>query len=252
LYLSGDGSDPTTASIGHKDASVAKATGRLIVRGYAELIEWLQTCLGTCRAPNVQYFIEGFIKHIRVEFMGITDEANAEELARALIRSDDFLEAALAIYQSEVPLKTALLAKVVEQVRQSSEFFVARADIGPLKDSGLLLSFAEETNLSFGIQFDAKNFGYLFYGAESRNGKALRPAVKKALQEAIGSTAQTPWWPVWKRVGPNDRFFPLKQQVDTSFWLAANNGQLADMLLTFVDRMHDALASEGVLDLAAG
>lgn len=252
LYLSGDGSDPSDTSINSEQAAAAKAAGTLIVRGYAELCDWLEACLSVSRAPSVDALIESFIKHIRVEFMGISETAQAADLPRTLVASTELLEGALAIYETEVPLKTLLLTKTVEQVRLKTKHYISRADIGPLKDSGLLLSFTENSNLSFGIQFDAKNFGYLFYGVESKNGRALKPAVKRSLQNAIGSNAQTPWWPVWKRVGPNDRFFPLQQQVDASFWLAAHNGALAEMIVTFADRIYEALSNDGVLDSVAG
>lgn len=65
---------------------------------------------------------------------------------------------------------------------------------------------------------------------------------------APAARSGTHCWPVWKNVGPNDRYFPVARRADRDFWLSAYDGRLAKMLVRFVEDAKAALNAAGLLE----
>ncbi|HEX2764872.1 MAG TPA: hypothetical protein VHM92_13655 [Allosphingosinicella sp.] len=56
--------------------------------------------------------IEGFVKHIRREFMGVEDIHGASDLADAICENERMVEAALAIFEAEEPIRALIIRRL--------------------------------------------------------------------------------------------------------------------------------------------
>jgi hypothetical protein len=252
LYLSGSGEGPSASSLKPELAAKEIECGRLVVRGYPALITWLESCLCRCRAPSVSVAIEGLAKHIRSEFMGVEDIHGASDLAEAVCENERMVEAALAIFEAEEPIRALIIDRFYRTIREETAlrhgWHVIRSDIGPERHTAVLIGFAPQATIGFGFQFDQSRYGWLFYGVASEDGRPLPARAKSTLKSFMGSESGTHYWPVWKNVGPNDRYFPLARRADRDFWLSAYDGRLAKMLVRFVEDAEAALKAAGLLD----
>lgn len=252
LYLSGSGDGPSETSIAARRAEAEIGRGTLVVRGYPALVSWLESCLSMSRAPSVSVTIEGLAKHVRKEFMGVGDIHEASDLAQAVCENTGMVDAARALLEAERSIRARIVERfdgaVRDKIAGRKGWHVVRSDLGPERHSGFLIWFAADSTIGFGFQFDQARYGWLFYGVASENGRALPPGTKAALKAFMNSQSGTEYWPVWKSVGPNDRYFPLARQADREFWLAAYDGRLADMLVRFVEEAEAALAGAGLME----
>lgn len=180
---------------------------------------------------------------------------NAErfgDLAGQIAQSPKMIEAAFAIFVVEAPLMQRLLAGVVRRVRDAicdrTGWHMAQANIGAGKHSGLLVGLATDATVGIGIQFDYARHGYLLCRVAGEEGRPLPTGVKPVIQALMESEASTKYWPVWKRVGPNDRHFPLSQQTDREFWISARDSRLAGVVIRFVGEVEAALRRADLLD----
>lgn len=252
VYLSGTGDGPSEASISTEKAGKASEAGNLIVRSYASLIPWLEDCQAVNRAANVGLVIDGLTDHIRRDFMGVNDMTEATDLVQTVCTSQDMLEAALALLEADQPIRAHIVERFVQsidaEVARHDGWHVVRSDLGPERYTGVLIGFSPESPIGFGFQFDRGRFGNFFYGASSKDERPFPADVKETIEALIGSQGATDAWPAWKWVGPNDPYFPLAQQADREFWLAAYDGRLLAMLVRFVEEVESALQGAGLLD----
>jgi hypothetical protein len=252
LYVSGSGDGPSALSIDEERAETEIARGTLIVRGYSALIPWLDVCVSVCRAPSVAVAVEGLIGHIREEFIGVSDVYEALDLATAVCADPAMLDATLALLEAEQPIRGRILARFQQTVRDRiadrNHWHVIRSDFGPERHSAFLIGFAPATEVGFGFQFDKPRYSSLFYGVASEQGRPIPARPKTALKRFLESASGTDYWPVWKSVGPNDRYFTLARHADREFWLAAYDGRLAEMLISFVADAEAALRRAGLWD----
>ncbi|MES3081181.1 PD-(D/E)XK nuclease family protein [Sphingomonas faeni] len=251
VYLSGTGSAPSDESIGADEFGAAVAVGTLRVRGYAAIADWMDVCAPRCVAPTVSAMLAGIKSYVLKEFSGVTDQGEVEEIGNALLSSRERLEAGLALLEAETSIKERLLAtfvlKVEELVRGRRGWRVRRSDIGSSNNSGLVIGLTPDATVGFGIQFDKSGHRFLFYGVNSVDGRALPRGAKRVIQELVGVKTGTAAWPVWKQVGPNDKFFPMPKATGREFWLGLNDGSVARMLVSYVEEVERTLRGAKLL-----
>lgn len=244
VYLSGAGGGPSEVSITEQEASLAEEAGRLSVRSYADLTAWLELSARSCRAPSVSALIRGLAAFVQKEIVGVTNRSEAAALADTILSNPGRLNAALALFEAQAATREKLIARLVadveERVSKKKGWNIARSDIGAKIHTGLLIGLPS-TKARFGIQFDQNGYRYLFYGAQVDGGGKLEPRVRKAVDGCLGPGKSTEYWPWWRQVSANDRFFPIAPSLDREFWLMANDGRLASMLVEFVEAIESAI-----------
>lgn len=245
VYLSGRGSAPSDESIGADEFGAAVAAGTLRVRGYAAIADWMDACASRCVAPTVSAMLAGIKSYALKEFSGVTDLAEVEDIRNAVLSSRERLEAGLALMEAEASIKEMLLAALVAEVEQLVRtrrgWRVRRSDIGSSNKSGLVIGLTPDATVGFGLQFDKSGHRVLFYGVNSMDGRPLPRGAKKVMQELIGVKNGTAAWPVWKQVGPNDKFFPMPKATGREFWLGLSDGSVARMLVGYVEEVERTL-----------
>lgn len=240
VYLSGYGVGPSEFSIAEVEAQKHTASGRLKVAGYLDLLPWVAACLASCRAPLVAVMLEGLGRYIQKEFGGVSDTEQSTDLAASIVQSQASLEAALALFEAEAALRRQVISKFIDQVKKEADargWHIIRSDMSDGADTGIVVGFNAGAAMGFGLQFDARGYRNLFYGFASDEQQEPPKAVVEAIQGLTGSKDQTEWWPCWKWVNPNDRFFPLASHVDSKFWLMANDGRLCEMFFAYLDEV---------------
>lgn len=251
VYLSGKGDGPSESSITEAEAEQASANGKLRVVGYPQLVDWLRECLASCRAPMVALMLEGLERHIQKEFVGVSDSDQATDLATSVLQSQETLAAALTLFETEPLVRKQLISKLVAQVEVEANargWHIIRADMDNTKDSAIVVGTTEGAEIGLGVQFDGNGYRNLFYGLASEDGRSISQSALYAIQGILGSKDGTEWWPCWKWVNPNDRFFPIARQVDSEFWLTVNDGRFSKMLFSFLDEANISLEAAGVMD----
>ena len=250
VYLSGSGDGPTTASIEPARASREVEDGTLVMTGYPALIEWLEMCMSASRAPAVSAMLEGLVRHIGKRFMGTGDVQEQSDLIDLVVRARDALESALAIVEAGDAIRARLLESVLASVTDAAHsrgWHVARSDLGPVRYSAITIRFAARSSLGFGLAADKASYGCFYYGLNSVDGVRLPAGLKGAMKGLLGAPKSTKAWPAWKLVGPNDRYFPLAVNADRAFWLAAQDGSLAAMVIDFADAVEKRLRADRLL-----
>lgn len=251
VYLSGSGRAPSDKSVGEDEFGAAVAAGTLRVQGYAAIADWMNACMPRCAAPSVSAMLDGIKKHVLREFAGVTDIKQAEQVADRVVGSEDMLDSALALLEAGPLIKERLIAILIKQVedliRMKRGWSICRSDLGPTNNSGLIIGLTRATSVGFGIQFDRSDYQWLFYGVNSVDGRPLPRGVKKSIQCLVGTTNGTQMWPVWKQVGPNDKFFPMSKTIGREFWMGLRDGSVARMLVDFVEEVERALSRDKLL-----
>jgi hypothetical protein len=251
LYLSGTGSDPSSSSIRPDMLARETEAGTLKVRGYGDLIAWFNACDAVCRAPPVNMMLQGLVKYVRQEFEGLSNIEEATKIAAEVCGSPTKLDAALSLFEAEALVRAAVLERLVDMVKKEVSnrrgWRILGSDLGPTKHSNLVIGLSPDATIGFGVQFAQANHRWLFFGATSLDNRTLPRGVKTAIQALVGSKSGDTSWPVWKRVGPNDRFFPLNQQTDRGFWLAAHDGRLATMIVDYAGEVERVLRDAKLL-----
>lgn len=256
IYLSGSGGGPSEQSIRRDEMAQATLAGTLQLRTFAELPDWLSVCEQRCRAPSVSHMLQGTSKFITREYAGVSDIMEAEEIAKTARSSSDRLEAALATIEAEATIKGAIIADLVSGVKQGAShrrgWGLVRHDLGPTRWSALAVRLSAKGTIGFGVCFDMTDHRWLFYGVTSLDGRPLPRGAKPLLQNLIGSKSSSGTWPVWKQVGPNDRFFPMPKEVGREFWHAAQDGLMARMIIDFAVEAEAALKGAKLLTAVRG
>lgn len=244
IYLSSNGDGPSETSLSTDLVVSEQGAGRLRIRSYPDLISWLEICAGSCRAPSVATLVRGFATYIEREFKGVGNKEEAEHLAETIASNPERLNAALALFEAQDATRERLIARFVAdvsaRVSDRAGWTLARADLGSSANSGVLVGLPG-VKARFGIQFDQSAYRYLFYGVEVPGGGRVEPKVKAVIQAHLGKGGVTEWWPFWRKVQPNDRYFPIDPSLDREFWLMLSDGRLAGMVMAFVDEIEERL-----------
>jgi hypothetical protein len=250
VYLSGFGGGPSAASIEPARLDREVKERALVLTDYPRLIEWLQLCMECSRAPAVTVMLEGLVRHIGKRFMGTGDVREQSDLIDLVVRDSDTLEPALAIIEAGALIRTRLIEGVIASVAEAARrrgWHIGRADLGPNRHTAITVRFGSRSSLGFGLGADTASYGCLYYGLNSVNEIRLPAGLRAAMKSLLGSPKSTKAWPAWKMVGPNDRYFPLPVNADRTFWLAAQNGSLASMVVDFMNAVEKQLRSDKLL-----
>lgn len=253
LYLSGSGEGPSGKSIDQIEREREEVCGRLVTRGYSALIPWLSACRAVCRASSVHTMIDGLRAHVEKEFMGIANTKLAKELAERIVESRDTLEPALALFEARMPTYAALIKQLTDRVTEMSlihGWSVTTADLSEARWGKLVIGFAEEAPVSFGIEFDRSAFRGLRYGMRSKDAHEIASELREAVEEVVGRAHLSPWWPVHRFVSPNDSFFPFSGDADSHFWLAVQSDDVAERIIEYVAKVERHLDEKGLLPMA--
>lgn len=250
VYLSGSGDGPTAASIEPARASREVEAGNLVLTSYPALIEWLEACMPASRAPAVSAMLEGLVRHIGKRFMGTDDVQEQSDLIKLVVRDRDALEPALAIVEAGDAIRARLIEGVVASVTAEARrrgWHVGRSDLGPVKYSAMTIRFGAKSSLGFGLAASTASYGWFYYGLNSVDGVRLPAGLKGAMKGLLGAPKSAKAWPAWKLVGPNDRYFPFATHAARAFWLAAQDGSLAAMVIDFADAVEKRLRADRLL-----
>ena len=88
---------------------------------FSELIPWLNACKLECQNHSVIEFINHFIKFIQMQFMGVEDVSENEEILKLMRSSSDNIESAIKISSNIFEMKIRLIQKLFENLTSLNE-----------------------------------------------------------------------------------------------------------------------------------
>lgn len=117
IYLSGDDSDPSVASLPEETCLDLSKNGLYQKINFGHIVRWLENCETLCQSDHVRHFLRDFIAYCKNEFLGESDMIDAKVITNVCIENDTNLELALAVGQQVVAIKRKLLQNLIETLR---------------------------------------------------------------------------------------------------------------------------------------
>jgi hypothetical protein len=255
LYLSGDGSPPSERSISVAAQAARQSRGELLVKGYPELLPWLETCKGLCRADRVAVFLDEFIRYTRKRFEGVRDMSDRRPIVDAATGSPKDVGAAMEVIFAARDIRRRLLTSLADQVRQacaaSHPEWRVTSNIEDSKWPALLIDYPDVARHQFGLVFETPTgrLNACYWGLRSKSEDAVADVIlhAKIAQALSGGAAPTKRWP-WSKWADARSEIGAEVDWETSSrpWTMIASGELAQRVVEAGERLHLALAAGGL------
>jgi hypothetical protein len=253
LYLTRDGSRPSTNSIAESDCETAIQSQHLIMLSYATVAEWLAVCARRCEADRVSWFLKTLQRHVEQSLVGRRSNAGEEQVIMDTVfdRSNPgHLSSALEIIQSRDAIRKELRKRLMLAVKaRLPDGWSIYRDLTVHPDLGLKMPgsagwhFCVEpqrkgiSDWCYGIKFDAEDVGEKERRRIVQLGKALRTVLPGVGQESD-------WWPYWRwfrGLGEHEPKEYADWELSVQPWIDMDNGKMADHFVSLAERIYAVL-----------
>lgn len=255
LYISGDGSDPSDASIGTDEKSAAISDRRLVIITYMMLMPWLLECRAICRADRVTYFLSEFLRFIKKNFAGVRDVSERQEVIRQITSTPEALTAALQIVAAGEDLKQHMLGVLNKQLAKEASIrqWQYTSHLNE-RTPRFCISFRASESYCFCLEASTSSFRDTYYGitvtqAETEEGKRLIQRVGDLLTSRFGRGRQGGPWAWWRYASAlidEGNILPLEKDwsANEAPWLQIMNGELAQIIIIAAQKMEAVLHAD--------
>jgi hypothetical protein len=120
LYLTRDGSRPSTNSIAKSECETAIQSQHLIMLSYAAVAEWLAVCASRCESERVRWFLKSLQRHVEQSLVGRRSNAGEEQVIMDTVFdrwNPGHLGSALEIIQSRDGIRKELKKRLMLAVK---------------------------------------------------------------------------------------------------------------------------------------
>lgn len=268
LYLSGNGEGPSECSIDAETCEKLHRERRLIVRGYKDLLPWLNRCMAVCEAERVRWFLLEFKTYIQAEFLGVGgDMQEEEEIVGLTLKSTDNLIAALKVSAQVDNVKAKLLGMYRQQLERlfEEEKWTLRnwtLDKGG-QYKGFNIYFLDQQRYFLRFEFNSSHMSILYTGIskdeelvtendDENDGKIKKLLDKKLVLEVPGRSGKSNnYWPWYIEMSAFDPAL-VDWQSNVEPWLHILEGKLAEETLSIAQKFHDVFSENNSLNLLTG
>jgi hypothetical protein len=256
VYLKYDGSDPSAESVPPEILENWLADKEITVLSYADLIPWLESCLGYIQNVRVEVFVKELIGYIQKRFLGVRDMNEKHEVNRLMIKSSESINAAFLIKNSIPDLQLSLMKMLYVQLKEKcdqSGWFIIAKDFKKINKRHFGLIFGKDNGSEYGfcIEFFGLNKVDCRIGlrrksapVESENDskfKGLRSHLTQKLNYSTNDKSL--WWPAWKNFQYKD------WELNADPWVAIETGEMATLLIAEAEQLFNLLDESGKTDL---
>lgn len=250
IYLSGSGNGPAPSSIGDLERAQAESAGRLLVKGFDQLIPWLTACRHNCEASTVAAFLREFEDYIRAEFLGIQDMAERDIIIEEATRNAESIGAAMEVIMAGPAIKEALLRKLLKQVQDRITKHGHPWSLTIENDrwwdqyQGFTIRLDPQDSYEIRFQFEQSQLRQFFFGIKKDRKSAQLPEVCQALDREFNCRCKvSDDWAWWRNFDA-----PLYDwHASVEPWQDISNGHLAEKIVALADRIYQRLRQDEVL-----
>lgn len=256
VYLKYDGSDPSESSVAKDLLESWLANEKITILSYADLIPWLESCLGYIQNVRVEVFVKELIGYIQKRFLGVRDMNEKHEVNRLMIKSSESINAAFLIKNSIPDLQLSLMKMLYVQLKEKcdqSGWFIIAKDFKKINKRHFGFIFGKDNGSEYGfcIEFFGLNKVDCRIGlrrksapVESENDSKFKGLRSHLTQKLSYSTNdKSPWWPAWKNFQYKD------WELNADPWVAIETGEMARLLIAEAEQLLPLLDEGGKTDL---
>jgi len=248
LYLSGTDEPPSDDSIEPKDRETLIQEGKLLIKPYTILLDWLSDCKTVCQSERVRNFLDDFSNYIQQQFMGVRDMAEFDQIFDAVTASNEMFQTAMQVANSFNEIKRRLLKKLETQLDEK-----AKAKGWQLeweidywgRNSYFGIFFFNEQQYYICFEFGGTQCQEWSYGITKKEGKLPdMPKFKECLSR-IAPGEQSEWWP-WSLYFDE----PYRNWLNSHTpWIEiVDDCKLANMIIRKTEAIYKALKQDNLLD----
>ena len=206
IYLSGDGKEPSKYSISEEESKLLQSQRKLLILGYADLIEWLTEGILYTKNDRVKVFLEELKLYISQVFITLLSREEQTAMLKNILNHDDYIKALIEVETLKVQVQENLLLKLREDLSQLCTDYILEGELTSKPYSGISIFKKEESEkIRFRIEFDRSKFGTFFLGIILSDFKNVTVTIEERenllalVQEQFPSTklGQSPNWPVY-------------------------------------------------------
>lgn len=257
VYLKYDGSEPSEHSVPKDLLESWLVNEKITILSYADLIPWLESCLGYVQNIRVEVFVKEFIGYIQKRFLGVRDMSEKHEIVKLMTQSASSIDAAFLVQNSMNDLKLNLMRLLASQLQKACverNWFMTCKDFKILHKKryfGFFLGIDEGAQYGFGFEFFGLNTGDCRIGFRRKSAPVdhknddrfveLRHFLTQQPSWAFNS--ESLWWPAWTG-------FKYKNwDTNPAPWIAIQNGEMAQLILAQAEMSFDTLKKHDKLHL---
>lgn len=246
IYLTSDARAPSEASISNHECDAALACGELRLASYAQVIDWLGVCHERCLAASVRNFLSNFQDHLREVVMKKRKLEMDNPVVDGVLAQEarPFLRTALAIAQQKDAIRSSLLAKLHESLRQRlAGWSVTGTPM--LADHGMEVA-PPGSEWSFCVELDSST-GRWFYGlklpkANGLSSKAMSRLGNRLVSRYRGSEGPNDHWLIWlwftdRSVHDPSTYAQWENEIQP--WIDMVDGTMAENLAALATELND-------------
>lgn len=258
VYLKYDGSEPSESSVAKDLLESWLVNEKITILSYADLIPWLDSCLGYIQNSRVQNFVKEFIGYIQKRFLGVSDMNERHELVKLVTQSSDSIAAAFLVKNSINDLKLSLMRKLLLSLEEEciQKGFVFSDDTKNInsrsidkKYFGLYIFFDSHDRYGFRLEFfysnnDGAEVGLCAKSPITDKADANFLELRKFLcQQLEWGFSESVLWPAWTS-------FKYKNwDTNPAPWIAIQNGEMAQLIIAEAETLFNTLKEKGKLHL---
>ncbi len=258
IYLTPDGSEPSTESIAEQEKVRRIEAGQLHCWSYQEhILEWLAECRAVCRADRVSIFIDEFAQYIRKRFIGIADMTVQGQLVQDVTRSLDTLAPAMQVILAADAIRAKLLSTLCSQIQTAimhrEGWSLVDWNMSSKKWSGFSIRFSDNGQFIFCVEFGSSDYNSFTYGVGMKNKEegccSYDTNVPEAIKAQVGPGKQSRCWPWYRIASPQEPIFKVEPNWKTAVepWVTIADGTLAETTIRTAIHFRDVLARCGFL-----
>jgi len=247
---------PGEESIGTNARQQAEAAGRLLCICADDLADWLDGCIGPCRAERVRAFLGDLIDYLKTDVQGIKNMNEHDLIVQAAIHDMDSVRDALRVVAAGHDIRKALLVGFADTLKKrmtGSDMTLPpdwTVDISPNLDekrASISLRPKEGASHRVALSFEAGGANYACIGiskTDEHHSNDAMTEVRDALVNTFGQGLQDSSWPWYRYFDPID--WGNSPEVMARLLDSEENGMAAQVIREF-SKILDVLKGENLL-----
>lgn len=246
IYLTPQrGKQPGENSIAADAMEQAEKDGRLLCLCADDLTEWLNDCIGHCRAERVRAFLGDLIDYLKTDLQGIRNMNEHDLIVEAATKDAASVRDALQIAAAREAIRDSLLSHYWERLKQRTAAGDLPLPIGwemkadmplSIKGNGIDLLPKRFPTHRIRLQFDAGDARNAAIGIARKDGKDFAEEmtnVGELLLREFGNGHQEAGWPWWRKFDPEN--WGGNPNTMALILDESENGMVARTLRTFIE-----------------
>jgi len=256
VYLKYDGSEPSEYSVSKDQLESWLVDEKITILSYADLVPWLESCLGYVQNIRVEVFVKEFIGYIQKNFLGVRDMSERHEIVKLVTQSASSIDAAFLIGNSISDLKIEMMNRLFLTLKEKCSkrgWSFKSESIRDLqkKHFHFFIFSGRNGHADYGlcIEFMRMNNGSCLIGlrreSEAVSDSSVFLDLRKVLADQMSweFNDKSEWWPAFAKVKYKH------WDTNPAPWIAIQNGEMVQLIIAEAEMLFDTLKKHEKLHL---